>query len=121
MASEPVYEAPTGGFRALNAISDAYTKVLRVAYPATRDIAKEVSNRTSDIVEKARQRVSDLVFVVQELKWEIEEARRTIVETNETLHRLLTENDGTEDPLQWDKEEEVKPITEKPVKRPPPA
>ncbi|KAK0665497.1 hypothetical protein QBC41DRAFT_349593 [Cercophora samala] len=112
-----VYAKPEGGFRALTSLSDAYKKVLRVAYPATKDIADEFSNKIPDFVNRARQRVSDLVFMVQELKWEIEQARRTIVETNDKLHALLNQDDIKEDPLVWDLDEQTKVIDAPPVKR----
>lgn len=115
-----VYTKPEGGFFSLTSITEAYKKALSVAYPATRDIADEFSGRIPDIVNKARQRVSDLVFNVQELKWEIEQARRTIVETNDKLHALLNQEEIKDDPLEWDIEEQKKNIDgppEKPTKR----
>ncbi|KAK4171595.1 hypothetical protein QBC36DRAFT_315626 [Triangularia setosa] len=112
-----VYTKPEGGFKALETITDAYKRVLNVAYPATRDIADEFTAKIPDFVKRARQRVSDLVFVIQELKWEIEQARITIVETNDKLHALLNEQDIKDDPLEWDKEEEARRIMEKPERR----
>ncbi len=83
------YEKPTNGFKPLDALGDKYEKVLHVAYPATGHLTEEIETLIPAFVKNAKDRIELLVLLVQGLRWEIEEARKQLVEANKKLHTLL--------------------------------
>lgn len=102
------YKAPDGGFLGLATIREGYTKLFNLVYPATRDITSEIEQQIPVFVQKAKQRVADLIFVIQTLRWQMEDARQVLIATNYRLHRMLRYQAG-EDPKKWDEGEEHKP------------
>jgi len=112
------YSAPTpenGGFLRLanGALRESYTKIFSLVYPATRDITSEIETQIPIFVQRAKQRVADLIFIIQTLRWQMEDARKVLIATNYRLHRMLRYS-GNEDPTKWDEGEE----NETPAKKP---
>lgn len=90
------YAKPPQGFRALQSLTNDYTKTLQVVYPTARDLAKELDEYTSGVLKQAMVRMDELISTVQKLKLEnerlmkeAEEARKGTEEAVKTMHTFL--------------------------------
>jgi cell division protein ZapA (FtsZ GTPase activity inhibitor) len=108
------YAKPEGGFKLLPSIDKLYTETLKLVYPTARDIAKELEEASSKFATGARERIEELVAVVQRLKWEVktlkeqaEEARKGTVEAVMTMHELLKPDGDLGDLREYLKERET--------------
>ncbi|KAK3295424.1 uncharacterized protein B0H64DRAFT_145608 [Chaetomium fimeti] len=94
------YTRPDGGFKSVKSITDINTKTLQLAYPAARDIAKELDGYALEYIKQAKARIDELVVVAQHLRWEneklkseAEEARVGTEEAVQTIHKFLMGGD----------------------------
>ncbi|RYP29049.1 hypothetical protein DL767_006911 [Monosporascus sp. MG133] len=102
------YVAPkTFKDKSIKVESPVYAEGLRNTFNTTKDIAKELNAEVIPFVQHAKQRVRELVEIIQQLRKELKEARDALAEANkQNLHPTLLEL--SDDPLTWQKDEELK-------------
>ncbi|KAK4186019.1 hypothetical protein QBC35DRAFT_388240 [Podospora australis] len=86
-----------------------HTETLGNAYKTTRDVARELREEIVPFVKRARERVEELVIIIQGLRKEIREARDALNAANrENLHLSLMLLDEYGDPMLWRRGDEDK-------------
>ena len=87
-----------------------YADGLRNTFSTTRDVSKELHSEVTPFVMHAKQRVRELIDIIQQLRKEIKEARDALALANkDDLHPILLELG--DDPREWGKGEELKMAT----------
>ncbi|KAK3934030.1 hypothetical protein QBC46DRAFT_400801 [Diplogelasinospora grovesii] len=101
------YVAPkTFKDKAIKVEAPIFAEGLSNTFQTTRDVSKELKDEILPFVTKAKQRVKELIEIIQVLRKEIKEARDALAAANkENLHPALLELD---DPSLWQKDDELK-------------
>jgi len=86
----------------------AHTEFLGNAYKTTRDVSRLVREEIP-FVQRAKQRVDELIGIIQGLRKEIREAREALAQANrDNLLPTLSTIVGDGDPMTWRKGDEDK-------------
>ncbi|KAK5652113.1 hypothetical protein OQA88_10755 [Cercophora sp. LCS_1] len=100
------YKKPDSGYGQLQAgqveRDPVYTSSMYNAYSTTHDLALDLQAELPLFVQKAHNRVKDLVRIIQGLRRELYEARQEVIRVNQRLHDVLHRQLVLDDPTGWE-------------------